>query len=98
MEVNGHLQALTVLRRPKGRRNQLSSRLVGPQSQSEPFGEKKNLHLPGIEKIFLSFSTRTLYTIPTELSHLLFLSCGAAAQRLLILEVTRSHTTTHHIR
>jgi len=40
----------------------------------------KLLPLPGIEKIFLSFSTRRLYTKPAEVPHLLF-SCGAATQR-----------------
>ena len=34
---------LAVLRRPKHRRYQIQSRLVRPQSRSEPFGEENNL-------------------------------------------------------
>jgi hypothetical protein len=67
------IAGMTVSRRPKYRRYQLNRRLVGPHSRSEPFREKKNnlLPLPGIEARFLSFSTRSLYTIQTDLSQLL---------------------------
>ena len=57
MEVNGHPQALTVLRR-----YQLNRRLVGPHSRSEPSGEKKIFLSRESEKDF-SASQRVAYIL-----------------------------------
>jgi hypothetical protein len=44
--------------------------LCGPQSQCGRYVEEENLLLPGFEPLFLDCPTRTVFTIPAELSWL----------------------------
>jgi hypothetical protein len=75
MEVNGQFHALAALHRGKNFRYPLHRRLGEPESQSEVYGEVKNLFdLPGIEYRLLSCLVLSLVAIPTEPSRLLLSS------------------------
>jgi hypothetical protein len=56
MEVRGQLNALAALPPKRKHRYTLKRRLGGPQSQSEHFGEEKNLFpLPALTLILLTW-------------------------------------------